>query len=210
MDAIFLGASIFLLFLEILLEDGLDLARRRLGIVITIHHDHGADGAAAQAGHSLQSEPAVRGCFSRLEVQLLLEFRQYLRSSPDVAGRSQTYRDHVPAAGFEAEGPVECGHADDVDERDLQRAGDDPEGELGKLVVLVLDVLQDRDEGSLPGVMLGEDGFDLRVYGLHGFLQNGMGFFAASESRRFGEGDREGKSSGRRPRAGEARLREGG
>ena len=95
------------------------------------------------------------------DVELALELLEDLRPPADMAGRAHADQAGVLSAGREAEGPVERGHADDVDERHLQRAGDLAQRFRREVIVLGLDVQEDRDEVLPEAAVPVDDGRDL-------------------------------------------------
>ncbi len=101
-----------------------------MAVILPVDDDDRPDGATAEAGHGLQGELAVLRCFAGRHVELALDLLQDLGASSDVAGRAEADEAHVLTAGLEAEGPVERGHATDVDKRHAQGLGDVAEGLL--------------------------------------------------------------------------------
>ena len=147
-------------------EDRRDLPDGGVAVVLAVDHDDGADGAAAEAGHRLQRELAVLRRLPGRDVELALELLQDLRAAPDVAGRPQADEAGVLAPRLEAEGPVEGGHADDVDEGHAQGLGDLAERFRREVVEGLLDVEEDGDEVLLETLVLVDERLDLGFIGV--------------------------------------------
>ena len=77
-----------------------------------------------------------------------------------MAGRPQADQARVLAAGREAEGAVERGHADDIDQRDPQLGRDQTEGFRRKISVCGLDIQKDGDQVLSSALVLLDDGLD--------------------------------------------------
>ena len=128
------------------LEYGRDPADRRMGVIFTVHDDDGTDGAAAETGDCFKAEHVVRGRFSGLNTELFFELRQNPRPASHVTGRPRADCDNVPASRLEAEGPIERGDTDDVDERKSKFPGNGLQRFPGKIIAFGLDILEDGDE----------------------------------------------------------------
>ena len=103
------------------------------------------------------------------------------------------------AARFEAEGPVERGHSDDVDEGHAQALGDLPQGVRGEVVEAFLDVEEDRNEVLLEALVVVDDRLDLRFVSVQ-IIPPVRGFHSESDVGELGA-----EAPGRRPGGGRAK-----
>ena len=106
----------------------------------------------------------------------------------------------VLAAGLEAEGPVERGHADDVDEGHAEGLGDVAQGFRGKVIEAFLDVEEDGDEVLLEALVLVDDRLDLGLVGVQ-IIPPVREFPSTVGRRRTGRG---GRGAGRQGTRGQA------
>ena len=133
-----------------------------MAVIFPVDDDDRPDGAAPQTCDRLQRELAVFRRLPGWHVELALKLLQDLRTAPDVAGRAEADQARVLAAGLEAEGPVERGHSDDINEGHAQGLGDVPQGFRGEVVEALLDVEEDGDEVLPEALVLVDDRLDLR------------------------------------------------
>jgi hypothetical protein len=109
--------------------------------------------------------------------------------------RSSSSRIFGPPRTWQAEGAIERGHADDVDEGQAQGLGDLPEGVRREVVEVLLDVEEDGDEVLFEALVLVDDRLELGLIGVQ-IIPPGRGFFSGRKTesgtrrRRCAAGDR--------------------
>jgi len=138
----------------ILFEDRADFPHCCMGVIIVVHDDHRANGAAAEAGHGLQRELLVLGSLAGFDFQPPLELIEYSRGPPHMAGCALADGADVLAAGCQAKGSIERGHRNHIRERNPQRLSDEPQTLLREIPVLGLDLLKDSDQALLLSLVL--------------------------------------------------------
>lgn len=158
--------SLFVLFL-IFFQDRSHFADGRMTMIFSIDLDNRSDSATAETCDGLESELAVFRRFPGGDIELPLEFLEDLRPAPDVTGRAHANETGVFPPGGEAECAVECGNPDNISQAHVQLAGNLPEGFRRKIVILGLDIKEDRDQILLKSLVLIDDGLNFLLVDFH-------------------------------------------
>jgi hypothetical protein len=115
-----------------------------MGVLVDL--DDRPETAASDTSHRFESETSILGGLTILDVQVFPKAFLDLISAPHVASRSKADRDDVSPPRFQTERLVKCPHAVDPAQRDIQLLGEIDQGLMGKIVIAILDRLENHDE----------------------------------------------------------------
>ena len=123
-----------------------------------VDHDGRRQTAGAQTGDRLHGEQQiVRGVLGLAEAQLLPQALQYGNGLADMAGGAVADADDVFSLGLKGKVLVEAGDAESLGLRDADLLGDIPQKLRGQIVIGLLDILDDGDQGALFGRVARDD-----------------------------------------------------
>jgi hypothetical protein len=123
---------------------------------LIVNHYNGSKAAGAEAASNLQAELPVLGGLSDSDTQFILHSRQYLLSSPNIAGGSQADPDNMATPGYGGKVGIETDYPGYLAEGYIHGAGNKAHGLFGNVSEEVLCRLQGRNQTTFFGIKLRE------------------------------------------------------
>ena len=144
-----------------------DLIGSDFGMGYAVNHHYRGRGACSYTVDGFQRHGQIFGGISRPQMEVLGQPVEQARRSLNVAGCSRAHVHDDAPPGFEAEDFEESGHAVYLADGHHQTLGDATKALFGQVVIAVVDVEHDLEQGSRFWSPVINDGIDILLIVLH-------------------------------------------